>query len=55
MCYAFGVSVFFAYILKPFVLVGLFVAATVIAWPLRKFLEKKLKAGKLKDRLLTRI
>ena len=48
-------SVFFAYLLKPFILVALFVVATVIAWPLRKFLEKKLKPGKLKDRLLTRI
>ena len=48
-------SVFWAYLLKPFVLVGLFLIAYFLGWPIRRWLDKKLKPGKLKDRLLTRI
>jgi len=48
-------SVFWAYVLKPFILVVLFGTAAIIAWPIHKWLHKKMKPGKWKDKLLTRI
>jgi predicted PurR-regulated permease PerM len=48
-------SVFLAYILKPFILVAVLLFAYFLGWPIRKWLHKKLKPGTLKDRLLTRI
>ena len=48
-------SVFLAYILKPFIIVALLLVAYFIGWPIRKWLSVKLKDGKLKERLLTRI